>query len=318
MAGALRQAAAPPPGLHHADRVWPLSSCYADLWIRLLESRGLEPRAMLGFAAALEWEGDQFTFLKPDSGDLASLYGLRIQELAIWNDLERHVAAQVAQGRPVLVELDAHHLPDLVGSSYRQEHGKTTVAILGLDVSARRCDYIHNASRDVLEGEDYDALLRPARIGGLPLPPYAEMVKRDPGATQGPLEETACRLLARHAARRGGRSQVAAFRAAFTAQLAALLERPAEFHPWAFNTLRQFGAGAELLADGLDWLEAQVPAGLGAAAAPARGVAAGAKALQFRVARLVARGRMDPCDEIFDALATDEAALSARLDRFLA
>ena len=84
-----------------------------------------------------------------------------------------------------------------------------------------------------------------------------------------------------------------------------------------FNTLRQLGAGAELLADLLDWLDARLPAGLDAAAGRARDLAAGAKALQFRVARLVARGRTDACEDLFDSLVTDEAAVFERIERCL-
>jgi hypothetical protein len=53
------------------------------------------------------------------------------------------------------------------------------------------------------------------------------------------------------------------------------------------------------------------PLTLGANAAS---LAGHAKALQFRVARLVARGRMDGCADLFDALEADEAALVKGLE----
>ena len=303
--------------LHDPARNWPLTSCYVDVWIELLHGLGLDPHPALGFAVGVEWEGDQFTFLKPDTADLDALYGLQVQELAIWGDVEGHVAVQLAQDRPVLLETDAFHLPDLAGSSYKKEHSKTAIALVGIDVRAGRCSYVHNASRAVLQGADYDAVLRAPRSGcGLPLQPYAEVVKQRPRRLPASaLHGTALELIRMHAARRGGRVQVPRFRAAFPRQLETLLAHPSRFHTWAFNTLRQFGAAAELLSDLLGWLEGahsmSGPLTLGANAAS---LAGHAKALQFRVARLVARGRMDGCADLFDALEADEAALVKGLE----
>ena len=313
VAAALTSAAAVPRHpLHDPTRNWPLTSCYVDVWIELLHGLGLDPHPALGFAAGVEWEGDQFTFLKPDAADLDTLYGLHVQELAIWGDVEGHVAVQLAQDRPVLLEADAFHLPDLVGSSYGREHSKTTIALVGIDVRAGRCSYVHNASRAVLQGADYEAVLRAPRSGcGLPLPPYAETVKQRPGRPPASaLHGTALELLRMHVERREGQTQVPRFRAAFPRQLETLLAHPAGFHTWAFNTLRQFGAAAELLGDLLAWLEAAHSMGGSLTLmANAASLAGHAKALQFRVARLVARGRMDGCDDLFAALEADEAAL---------
>lgn len=309
-----------PHALHHPARTWPLTSCYADLWIELLHGLGLDPYPALGFAACVQWEGDQFTFLKPHATDLDALYGMHVQELTLWGEVEGHVAVQIAQGRPVLLEVDAWHLPDLAGSSYGREHSKTTIAIVGIDALAGRCSYMHNASRAVLEGADYDAVFRAPRCnGGLPLPPYAELVKQGPAPpTAQSLHGTALDLLRTHLSRLGVQAQVPLFRSAFPRQLDGLRAQPANFHGWAFNTLRQFGAGAELLGCLLGWLEARRPMGLAPLEANAADLAAGAKALQFRVARLVARDRLDGCDDLFDALEADEAALAAGLRAYLA
>ncbi|MGO8256663.1 DUF1839 family protein, partial [Rhizobium ruizarguesonis] len=54
------------------------------------------------------------------------------------------------------IEMDSFYMPDTRGTAYRQEHGKTTVAINRLDVAAKRVDYFHNAGYFRLEGEDFD------------------------------------------------------------------------------------------------------------------------------------------------------------------
>ncbi len=303
-----------PHTLHDSGRQWPLTSCYADLWIELLHAKGFDPHPMLAFTANVAWEGDQFTFLKPEAQDIEILYGLQLLELALWRDLESHVAVQLRHQRPVLIEVDAIHLPDLGQSSYGREHTKTTIAILGLDRAARRCDYIHNATRATLSGADYEAILLAPRSGGLPLPPYAEIVKPcGPPLGEAALTAAALARLRHHLARRAGPSPVRAFREAFPECLDSLMTRPEEFHPWAFNTLRQFGGGFELLADFLLWLDARGGYGLAVSERWARDLSATAKSLQFRVARLVARGRREDCADLFDSMENAEAALLTEL-----
>jgi hypothetical protein len=63
-----------------------------------------------------------------------------------------------------------------------------------------------------------------------------------------------------------------------------------QFHLWAFATLRQCGATAELTADLAEQLD-DAFAGAGAAAVHFRDVAANAKSVQFKMAR-AARGRV--------------------------
>ena len=44
--------------LHLADRGWPESNCYVDLWIELLHAHGHEPLAALPFTFTADFEGD--------------------------------------------------------------------------------------------------------------------------------------------------------------------------------------------------------------------------------------------------------------------
>src|SRR5205814_10154285 len=88
--------------IHTGDRIWAETNCYVDLWIELLHAWGFEPVAALPFTLAIDFEGDQWTFFKFPLADLLELYGLDVQELALWRPLVRHVEQQIVQGRPVL------------------------------------------------------------------------------------------------------------------------------------------------------------------------------------------------------------------------
>ena len=70
----------------------------SDLWIELLHALGLDPVAALPFTLAIDFEGDQWTFFKFPLADLYDLYGLDVQELAIWRPLVDHVEEQVDAG----------------------------------------------------------------------------------------------------------------------------------------------------------------------------------------------------------------------------
>ncbi len=297
-----------PHRLHAPDRIWPETNCYVDLWIELLHARGFVPEAMLGFTLAQDFEGDQFTFFKPAAADLHVLYGLEIQELAIYESLEAHVLVQTGLGRPVLVEVDAIHLPDTLGTTYGREHAKTTIGILGLDPDAHELDYLHNAGRFQLGGHDYAGLFARATLF-----PYAEFVKASgtPLANRD-LSEAALDLLRRHRARAPRRNPVLGFRDALNRVADGLVQRPLDvFHGYAFNTTRQLGANFELLGSHLAWLDAKGMADLAAAAAVARELAQEAKTFQFQLARAFNRrsaenlgARLDRAATIYDAVVT--------------
>lgn len=303
-----------PHPLHGAARAWPETNCYVDLWIEVLASMGCEPRAMLGFTASQDFEGDQFTFFKAPLEDLEALYGLRVTELAVFNAVEDHIAVQMARGRLCLVEVDGWFLPDTQGVSYRTEHGKTTIAPNRLDIEGRRLEYFHNGGYFALEGEDFDGVFQRQSDPGRPFLPYTEFVKfpeRLP--TDSELRAVAATLLRGHLARRPTTNPVRAFQAAITEQAEALAERPfGAFHAYAFNTLRQVGANFELLGDHLVWL--------GGADATERALEAcrtladSAKAVQFQLARAVMHKRFDrlagslgPASEAYDMLFDDLA-----------
>ncbi|WP_026363071.1 DUF1839 family protein [Methylopila sp. M107] len=329
----LREAPAPAPrvlpidpsgwrnhAMHAADRHWPQTNCYADLWIEVLHAMGLEPAAAFGFAISQDFEGDQFTFFKPPLEDLESLYGLRVTELALYDDLVSHLALQAAQGRIVLIELDSFYLPDTAGLTYRTAHGKTTVAINRIDPAARELDYFHNEGFWRASGEDFDGLMRlaPGQAREDTLFPYAEMARLPKErCSSAETAAAALSLLVRHIRRRPETNPLIGFRAVVEAQGAALKERPTEsFHHYAFNTLRQLGANFELFASHLAWLTREGLEGLGEAEAAAGSIAEGAKIAQIVMARSVRQGSYGRLDGTLAAIQADHdrliAALTAR------
>ncbi|MBS0243871.1 MAG: DUF1839 family protein, partial [Proteobacteria bacterium] len=254
-----------PHRLHDLARTWPETNCYADLWIEVLASFGLDPIAGLGFTVRQDWEGDQFTFFKHPPEDLDLLYGIEVQELSIYDSLVAHVAEQVGNCRLTLVEVDGYHLPDTAGTSYGIEHTKTTIAINRIDRARERIEYFHNAGYFAAERQDFRALFR---LDGDMSPnaalfPYVEFVKVRRGRGHGTLRDTAVERLRHHLQRRPRSNPFLAFKALLPRAIEQLIAGT-DFQKYAFNTARQFGANFELLAEHLAWLEAKGAAELGA------------------------------------------------------
>lgn len=301
--------------LHREERVWPETNCWVDLWIELLHALGQDPVAAMGFALALDFEGDQWRFFKFAPADLGALYGVDLQELAIWRPVEWHVREQVAAGRPVIVEVDAFHLPDTAGTSYGADHVKTSIAVQMIDPESRRLGYFHNAGYFELAGDDYAGVFAAVGAG---LPPYVEFVRLD-GLRRLEPHELVARAVAlgrAHFERRPADNPVRRFRTRFAADLEWLRAEPmSTFHLYAFATLRQCGAGAEVAATFLRWLGCHGHRGLEPAAAAYQRVSESAKGVQFTLARAVA-GRSVEFSPMFDAMERDwdqaTAVLAAR------
>ena len=274
-----------PSTLHDSSRNYVESNCYLDVIIELLAARALDPVAMLGCCLRTDFEGDQFTFVKPWPGDLELLYGVDIHEMQPYRDLRVQALEQLAGGRTVIVEFDAYHLPDTAATSYRREHVKTSVAIEALDDERQRLRYFHGTGLHELADADYVALFglegRPADW----MPPYLELARFDAGE---PAEGEALRRLAVectrvHLAARPDTNPFERFGERLAADLPALLEADAAtFHDYAFATVRMAGAAMELCGDHAGWL-------LGDAAAAVRkdfaAIVEGCKVLSFRLAR---------------------------------
>ena len=310
-----------PHPLHTQDRSWAETNCYVDVWIELLHAWGFEPLAAMPFTIGIDFEGDQWTFFKFSLGDLRDLYGLDVQELAIWRPLVTHVNEQVQLGRPVLVELDSFYLPDTAGTAYRREHQKSTVAAVQLDLPQQRLGYFHGQGYYELEGEDFRQVFR---LGGgsdpALLPPYVEFVKRRAGgALTGPaLVWASVEIFQRHLRLLPATNPFAAFRVRFEQDLTWLTAGSLEvFHQYSFATLRQFGACYELAANYLKWLQGNGVDDFTQPIARLTALSTGAKTLQFHLARAVARKKALNLSLIDDLAATWIAAIEELKSRRL-
>lgn len=280
--------------IHGGDRDWAETNCYSDVIIELLHGLGYEPIAALPFTLAIDFEGDQWTFFKFPDRDLYDLYGLDIQELNVWRPLVQHIEEQVGHGRPVLVELDSYFLPDTAGTAYQLAHVKSTVAVNEIDIEGRHLGYFHNQSYFALDGKDFEDIFQ---LGGLVhermLPPYIEYVKTRPGhpPLRGPqLLEASLAVLRKQLALVPERNPFVAFKAAFERDLEWLMQADIDtFHAYSFATLRQYGACYELSETYLRWLGRQGVDGLERACEAFRQISQTTKALQFQLARAMAR-----------------------------
>jgi hypothetical protein len=293
--------------LHQGERVWAETNCYVDLWIELLHGYGLDPRAALAFTVMQDFEGDQFTFFKFPLEDLDTLYGMQVQELAIYDSLEDRVRTQTQRGHTVLAEVDAFYLPDTRATSYRQQHTKTTIGVDFIDPRSQRLGYFHNTGYYVLDGEDYQGVFRQLpEFADRPelLFPYVEFCKRARPALSGTaLAEASADLLVAHLQRRPARNPITQWRAAFPEHLEMLFERgESAFHLYTFNVMRQLGSNFEFLSRYLVWMRDRGFAIPDAMPTAAQRIATESMVMQFRLVRAITRGRRDPCHECFDVL----------------
>jgi len=306
------------------DRTYVETNCYADVLIELLHARGDEPLAAIGSTVRLDFEGDQWTFFKPDPGDLERLYGVDVHEMQPYRALPDQIADQLALGRTMTVELDAWFLPDTAATSYRREHVKTTIVPEAIDREAEVLRYFHNAGLYELHGEDYRGIFRlDGPLDPAVLPPYAELVRFDAGPRLAgeELRDAARSLLRRHLALRPATNPFVRFGAALERELPALREGdPALYHAYAFATVRMVGSGFELLSAEVEWLFGAGGSESGAGGPASDAVAAmgeivdGCKLLSLKLAR---RRAFDPAP-VIDSLAAAWERATGGLDAALA
>jgi hypothetical protein len=279
--------------LHAEERVWVEKNCYIDIWLEVLNALGLEPRAVLPFVLAIDFEGDQWTFFKPPHEELRDLYGVDVQELNVWRPLLDHAVEYLGAGKLISTEADAFYLPDTSGTDYKTKHTKTTIVLNALDVEGQRLGYFHNAGYYELSGDDF---VKTFRVNFTPdlafMPLFAEAVRFDRLMKRSPEElRTMSRALAkRHLGRRPIENPVERFAKRFPKDLGWLTEEGLAFyHAWAFGTVRQLGAAFELAAVHARWLaeagESEAP--LGEAAQAFDKISSTSKAFILKAARAV-------------------------------
>ena len=277
--------------LHAEGCVWVEKNCYIDIWIEVLQALRLEPRAILPFTVAIDFEGDQWTFFKPPHDELRELYGLDVQELNVWRPLIDHAVEHLAAGRLISTEADAFWLPDTSGTDYRRQHTKSTIVLADLDVERQRLGYFHNAGYFELSGEDF---VRTFRVGHEPdptfMPLFAETIRleRVVHRPDAELLDLSRGLWRKHLRRVPSSNPVQRFQARFDGELTAMHERGlGYYHAWAFATTRQLGASFELAASNLRWMQGLGQPGLDEAITAFDLIAANSKSFILKGARVV-------------------------------
>ena len=294
-----------PHRLHLADRIWPETNCYVDLWTEVLHSLGLDPLAGLAFTLSSDFDGEQWEFFKHPQEDLRLLYGIEVREINVWRQIDEHIVRHLELGHLLTVEVDSWYLPDTAGVSYRLNHQKTTIVPGMIDRRARRLGYFHNRSYFELTGEDFDGVMR-VDVPTTALAPYTEVVDlhRISRVDDHTLHERAARLVSDHLLRRPGSNPVQRLGERVISDVSWLCSEPPDtFHAYAFGTLRQCGAWAETLAAFVDWFGGGV---LASATHAFTDLAATAKTCQFKLAR-AASGRPAELDGLFASM-TDQWA----------
>lgn len=284
--------------IHGTARVWTETNCYVDLWVELLHSLGADPIPALAFVLSAGCDGRQWDFVKFEPEDLRRLYGIEVAEMNIWRPLTDHIQESLTDGALTTVEVDGFWLPDTNGTSYRNQHTKTTIVPNSFDSLNRTLGYFHNRGYYQLAGDDFDGVfgLAPAAPEQV-LVPYVERVKFDRSVITSGFGDADLDIARGHLARRSAGNPVERLADRVIADVPWVQSHgPDAFHLWSFGLLRQCGATAELAADLCGYLEGRGVEGAVEAVPHFLQVASGAKAVQFRMAR-AARGRSVSLDE---------------------
>ncbi|MDO4255062.1 MAG: DUF1839 family protein [Kocuria sp.] len=276
--------------LHQQDSLWSNTNCYLDVWIELLHGMGRRPEPLFAAAVAAETQVEQFEFLKIDHRDLEEVHGIRVGEYDVWTSLLEHVITQMRAGNLIIVEADAHWLPDTRGISYRIEHTKTSIVPLHVDREHQHLVYLHNEGLHELRGSDFEFVLGPRRSEGIVPSPYVELVRMErlTEANDDAAREHTIRLLRHHTHRAGTQNPAAELMDVLRARYEWLTTAGMDgYHALCFETTRQLGVVSLLGAEAVRFSGVEQ---LQPAAEAFTAVSKEAKALQFQLAR-VARGR---------------------------
>ncbi|WP_084836298.1 DUF1839 family protein [Williamsia sp. 1138] len=285
--------------VHDGDRIWPETNCYIDLWVELLHALGRDPVPAFACALSTDHDGGQWTFLKVTQEDLRRLYGLEVTEENVWMPLVDTVESGLARQLLHTVEVDSWWLPDTAGTDYHRNHAKTTIVPVRFDREQRQLTYIHNSGTHSLAGDDFAGIFG---LGDSPRPgllPYVEQIRWFPDRQE---PDVLLPVVREHLSRRAPGNPIDRLAGDVRSAIDWLPGAGMEtFHLWAFATLRQCGATAELAADLSSHLGVELAPGAAEAAPYFLDVARGAKAVQFKMAR-AARGRTVEVDDLLTAM----------------
>jgi len=294
-----------PHALHCNAAAWPETNCYIDMWIEVLNALRFDPIAMLPICFTADFEGDQWTFLKPTLEDLFSLYGIDVREMDIWDSISKHSFVQVMRGCLPIIEVDAFFLPDTRGVSYQIEHTKTTICINEMDIDSQWLCYFHNSGYYSLRGSDFQHIFRlDESTNDYTLPPYSEFAKLNsaPPLLKDSLARVSLNIAARHLQRRPRSNPFVAFRNQLSSDTNSLITGSEGFyHKYAFSNIRLLGSAFQMAAVYVRWLENQVT-GLELAASAFDTISTESKALLFKLARAANNGKPVQYNEALDTM----------------
>lgn len=275
---------------HSADRIWPETNCYLDLWIEILHALDLDPVPALACTLSADHDGAQWSFVKQAPEDLRRLYGLEVAEDTVWLPLLETLEAAPSRGVLHTVEVDSWWLPETAGTAYHADHVKTTIAPTRVDRQNRLMWYFHNTGLHELSGADFDGVLGLGDESAIILPPYVEQVRHYPDRAE---DGALAQVTRDHLARRPEGNPVDRLASGVRAAMDWLPRMGmGYFHQWAFANLRQCGATAELAADFAVCVNDTFP-GAAQAEKHLRVVASDAKSVQFKMARATSGRKVD-------------------------
>ena len=307
----LNPASYTPSALHCPERIFPETNCYVDLWIELLHARGIAAESALAAACRVDFEGDQWTFFKPDPQDLRALHGIDVHEMQLYRPAVEHALEQLAAGRTMTIEVDSFYLPDTAATAYQREHVKSSIAIEAIDAAAQRLRYFHGLGYYELGGADFCGVFRLGRsFSDDVLPPYTEVVMFDAGPRlDGPeLRQAAIESLQRSLGSKPKRNPWIAFGERLARDLPSIsIGSDSDYHAFAFATVRQCGAAFETAMSFVQWLGLSSSHAVAAMEALCR-QASGSKTLLFKLAR---RRPFDPAPMIQQLAADWDTAMYA-------
>jgi hypothetical protein len=284
---------------HQAERMWPETNCYFDLWIEVLHCLRKDPVPAFACLLSADHDGFQWDFVKQPPEDLRRLYGLEVTEENVWLPVLDMVESGPDRGVLHTVEVDSWWLPDTAGTAYRTQHVKTTIVPTRVDRRQRIMWYLHNAGLFELRDDDFDGVFGLSNGHEIVLPPYVEQIRNFPTRIE---SDAIVSIVREHIQRRPAGNPVGRLAEGVQRATKWLPEAGMEtFHLWAFATLRQCGATAELSGDLVEYLDPVFP-GSGEAREHFRNVAAGAKSVQFKMAR-AASGRTVDVAPALEAMA---------------
>ena len=307
--------------IHGEGRIWGETNCYSDLLIEQLHALGHDPSPALSFTLRADFEGDQWTFFKFPHNDLIELYGVDIQELAVWRPLISHIDELIKSNKPAIVELDSYFLPDTSGTAYKIAHVKSSVSVNELDLQNKKMGYFHNSGYYELSGDDFSNIFQ---LDGLVhermLPPYFEFIKREYEIflKSDEMLKRSLSILKRNISLIPKKNPFHVFKDKFSSDLSWLMNSEVEvFHAYSFATLRQFGACFELTSTYFEWLSAAEKTNLQIIIDPFKSIAETSKSFQFQLARSMARKKtldLSPLDQMAEKW---ESSIASIKDRYL-